>query len=72
MCIRDSLYISNKSGAPLESIVITDALGKVVLNERPVGVITDHQIDLGEFDPGAYLIRLETGLGPVVKRVTVL
>ncbi|MBK7271600.1 MAG: hypothetical protein IPI07_19550 [Flavobacteriales bacterium] len=45
---------------------------KVVLNERPVGVNTDHQIDLGEFDPGAYLIRLETGLGPVVKRVTVL
>ena len=69
---EDLLYISNKSGAPLESIVITDALGKVVLNERPVGVITDHQIDLGEFDPGAYLIRLETGLGPVVKRVTVL
>ena len=69
---EDLLYISNRSGSPVESIVITDALGKIVLNERPVGVITDHQIGLGEFDPGAYLIRLETGAGPVVKRVTVL
>ena len=66
------LNITNRSGAPVERIVITDALGKVVLNERPVGVTTDHRIDLGQFDPGAYLIRVETGAGPVVRRVTVL
>ncbi|MBK8341564.1 MAG: T9SS type A sorting domain-containing protein [Flavobacteriales bacterium] len=56
----------------MERIVITDALGQIVLNERPAGVITDHRIDLDRFDPGAYMIQVETGAGPVVKRVTVL
>lgn len=66
------LNVSNTSGAPLESVVVTDALGKIVHFHRPEGSSVDHWIDLQTMDPGPYLVRIGTGAGAVVKRVTVL
>ncbi|MBK8612700.1 MAG: T9SS type A sorting domain-containing protein [Flavobacteriales bacterium] len=60
-----------RSGSPLERIELIDALGKIVLVDRPQGGIADHQIALGGLEPGAYLVRVQTGAGPVVRRVTV-
>ena len=68
---EDVLYIANTSGVPVDRIVMTDALGQVVLNERSAAGMTHHRIDLGPFAPGAYLLRLETREGPLVSKVTV-
>lgn len=66
------IRIKNESTSPLESIVITDAIGKVVYAEGQIGIQTDQRINLENMEAGAYILAIQTSAGRIVKRVTVL
>lgn len=66
------LNIRNESGAPVERIVITNALGEIVLEEALSGTAANHQINVDKLVAGSYLVGITTGTGRVVKRVTIM
>jgi len=66
------LNIRNESGEPFKSIVITDALGKIVLEQSASGTTANYQVNLDKLDAGSYLVAIKTGAGRIVKRVTVM
>jgi len=66
------INIRNESKVPFESIVITDALGKVVHVEKAIGIQTEQQINVADLEPGTYMIGIQTSTGRIVKRFTVL
>lgn len=66
------LNIRNESGSPVESIVMTDALGKIVHEKRKSEAGRDYRIDVENLDAGPYMIGIETGAGRIVKRVIIM
>ena len=66
------IQISNAGMVAFESILITDAVGKVVRTEGPTGIQADHRINLEAFAPGSYILSIQTSAGRIVKRFTVL
>lgn len=66
------IQIRNESTSPVENIVITDAVGKVVYAERQGGIQADHRINVENLAAGPYLLGIQTTAGRIVKRFTVL
>jgi hypothetical protein len=64
------INIRSLGESPLESIEILDLLGKVVYSQGPEAGNSLH-VDVSTFSPGAYFLRVRTGAGPVVRRITV-
>ncbi len=65
------IQIMNESASPLESIVITNAIGKVVCAERQGGIQADHRINVENMEAGPYILVIQTIAGRIVMRVTV-
>lgn len=66
------VQVRHAQARPIEEVVITDAVGKMVHRENPTGTRADFRIDLDELAPGTYFIRLKTSAASVVKQLTVL
>lgn len=66
------IQISNEGMVAFESILITDAVGKVVRTEGPTGIQADHRINLEGLQAGPYFLSIQTSAGRIVKRFTVL
>jgi hypothetical protein len=66
------LNIKNENGSAFERIMMTNALGMIVVDERPNGTTANYRINVDKLDAGSYLIGIQTGEGRVVKKVTVL
>ncbi len=62
--------ISNSSGTPIERVEVVNALGRVVMTDRPNSAAASHQLDLEQLAAGHYLFGLYAGTGRVLKRVT--
>ncbi|MBL0125950.1 MAG: T9SS type A sorting domain-containing protein [Flavobacteriales bacterium] len=68
---QEFIRIRNEGATPVESMVITDAVGQVVFVEEQRGIRTDHVINVAGLKAGAYFLGIQTGAGCVVKRFTV-
>lgn len=66
------IHIRNASTSPIQRIVITDAVGKVVHVEGQSGIQDDRRINVGNLEAGQYIMGIETDAGRIVKRFTVL
>ena len=66
------IQIRNENTSPLESIVITDAVGKVVYAEKQIGIQADQRINVENLASGPYIMGIQTSAGRIVKRFTVL
>jgi hypothetical protein len=70
--VEGFLNIKNESGSHVERIVITNALGEIVLEEPLSGAAANYQVNVDKLVAGSYLVGVITGAGRVVKRVTIL
>lgn len=64
------LNITDPTGSAIERMEVLDLLGKVIdVQGRSNG--SNLRLDVSNFGPGAYFLRIQTATGPVVKRFTV-
>ena len=66
------IQIRNESNSPLETMMITDAVGKVVYSEKLNGIQADHRINVEQLMAGTYMLGIQTPAGRIVKRFIVL
>lgn len=50
---------------------IYNVLGNLVYFEKDQSLINNHQIDIGDFSPGIYYIKMNSSVGEVVKKIVV-
>lgn len=67
--VQDFLQIKSQTNLPLESITITDALGRVVINENIR--TTSTSIDIRNLSPGMYVVTSVTEKGNYSKKIIV-
>ena len=63
------LQIKSSSGQNIESLSITDQLGRIVLNQSIQS--TNSIIDVHQLTPGIYLVTITTSKGSIVKKIIV-
>lgn len=63
--VRDILYIDNSSRFEIESIQVYDVMGRAVFRTDNLS----KQLDVSSLKAGAYLIKIETDIGVVTKKI---
>ncbi len=64
---NEVINVSSASG--LKRILVTNSTGQIIYNEEIAG--TNSQVDISDFIPGIYFIKIETHNNTVVKKVSV-
>lgn len=66
---NDNIQIRSKTDLPIESVMITDALGKIVLNENIQS--TNPTLDVSSLKTGIYILTGHTSKGKFTKKIIV-
>jgi len=68
---KDLIIVENKGNQPIKSIVITDALGHIVLEAEHVNS-HKYKLELSRFASGIYTARIITGTQSVIRKFDVI